>query len=134
MKIAEDEARLERERVRQENGGGHIQGKAETGAEEDADPGSPHGNGGNNGHAAASLEAAINDGLKYPEWQKPLLDALLQLDTEELKIRVAVAETAIHNRMQTISRDVEHCAERQAIEDALATLRILKRGASGVSE
>jgi hypothetical protein len=34
---------------------------------------------------------------------------------------------AIFNRLQAISQGSNHTAERQAIEDALASLRVLKR-------
>jgi hypothetical protein len=51
----------------------------------------------------------------------------LELDTEKLRERVAAAETAIFNRLQAISRSSDAQAERQAIEDALAGLRVLER-------
>src|SRR5438876_2817323 len=50
-----------------------------------------------------------------------------ELDTEKLRERVAAAETAIFNRLQAISQGSNHTAERQAIEDALASLHVLKR-------
>ena len=65
--------------------------------------------------------------ILYPEWQNEFRAALLELDTEKLRERVAAAETAIFNRLQAISRGSNHTAERQAIEDALASLRVLKR-------
>jgi len=43
---------------------------------------------------------------------------------------VTAAETAIFNRIQAISP--EHAAERQAIEDALANLRVLRRDNLGL--
>jgi hypothetical protein len=61
----------------------------------------------------------------YPEWQNEFRAALLELDTEKLRERVAAAETAIFNRLQAISQG-SNTAERQAIEDALARLRVLK--------
>jgi hypothetical protein len=64
--------------------------------------------------------------ILYPEWQNEY-QALLELDTEKLRGRVAAAETAIFNRLQAISQGSNHTAERQAIEDALASLRALKR-------
>ena len=131
-KIAEEEARLEAERVRQENNRGERSDGTETTGARDAATASPHSGNGNEERTSASLQG-INDSLKYPEWQQPLLDALLQLDHEELKIRLNLAETAITNRMQTISRDAAYRAERQAIEDAFATLRVLKRDSSRVS-
>ncbi|PYV72367.1 MAG: hypothetical protein DMG96_26340 [Acidobacteria bacterium] len=65
--------------------------------------------------------------ILYPEWQPEHLAALLELDSEKLRERVAAAETAIFNRLQAISQGSNHTAERQAIEDALASLRVLKR-------
>ncbi len=65
--------------------------------------------------------------ILYPEWQNEYQAALLELDTEKLRGRVAAAETAIFNRLQAISQGSNHTAERQAIEDALASLRALKR-------
>jgi hypothetical protein len=39
----------------------------------------------------------------------------------------AAAETAIHNRLQQISQDSDHHDERHVIEDALASLSVLKK-------
>jgi len=65
--------------------------------------------------------------ILYPEWQPEHQAALLELDTEKLRERVAAAETAIFNRLQAISQGSNHTAERQALEDASASLRVLKR-------
>jgi hypothetical protein len=65
--------------------------------------------------------------LQYPDWQKPLLEAVLELDMEKLPARVSAAERAIFDRLRAITRGAEHHAELQAMEDALATLRVLKR-------
>jgi hypothetical protein len=72
-----------------------------------------------------------DDGLQYPDWQSPVQGALLELDRDKLKARVAEAEAAIFNRLQAISQDTDHTAERQAIEDALANLRVVKRESLG---
>src|SRR5437870_5112231 len=63
--------------------------------------------------------------ILYPEWQNKYQVALLELDRKKLLERVTAAETAIFNRIQAISP--EHAAERQAIEDALANLRVIRR-------
>ena len=63
----------------------------------------------------------------YPEWQNQYQAALVEFDREKLSERLAAAETAIFNRLQTISQSSDHQAERQAIEDALAGLRVLMR-------
>jgi hypothetical protein len=66
------------------------------------------------------------ESLKYPEWQKPYYDALLELDRTKLEKLVATAHAAIVQRMQIIASMPGHQAERRALEDALASLRILK--------
>src|SRR5438132_866480 len=65
--------------------------------------------------------------ILYPEWQNEYQVALLELDRKKLLERVKAAETAIFNRLQAISHSSDAHAERQAIEDALASLRVLKR-------
>ena len=50
--------------------------------------------------------------IVYPEWQHEYQAALLELDTEELRERVAAAETAIFNRLQAISHDPDHTARK----------------------
>jgi hypothetical protein len=65
--------------------------------------------------------------ILYPEWQHEYLAALIELDPKTLFERVMAAETAIFNRLQCLSHTSDSLAERQAIEDALAVLRSLKR-------
>jgi hypothetical protein len=65
--------------------------------------------------------------ILYPEWQAEYQAALLELDPKRLFGRVTAAETAIFNRLQAMSPTSDGHAERQAIEDALASLRVLKR-------
>jgi hypothetical protein len=76
------------------------------------------------------LEEKVND-LKYPDWQIPFRDALLEFDKNKLKERLTEVEMAIFNRQQALSRSSDSREERQAIEDALATLRVLKRDSLG---
>jgi hypothetical protein len=65
--------------------------------------------------------------LDYPDWQRPVQAALVELDKDKLKERVAAAEAAIFERQQAISQSRDHQAEREAIEYALANLRFVKR-------
>jgi len=67
----------------------------------------------------------------YPDWQNDYAAALVELDCKKLPERVGAAETAIFNRLQTISQSSDHRAEHQAIEDSLAALRVLKRDELG---
>ena len=56
--------------------------------------------------------------LKYPEWQLPYQQALLELDQCKLSLRIALAEGAISSRLgliRTVSQNIE---EVQALRDA----------------
>lgn len=63
----------------------------------------------------------------YPEWQNEYQAALLELDPEKLSERIAAAEAAISKRLQAISQNSGHHAERQAIADALVGIRVLMK-------
>jgi len=69
--------------------------------------------------------------ILYPDWQNEYQAVLVELDREKLPERVAAAETSIYKRLQQISQSSDRQAERQAIEDAVAGLRILKRDSLG---
>lgn len=73
-----------------------------------------------------------DEALKYPEWQQPYLEALIAPDAGSLQQAIAVAEAAILERLRAISDITEHRTERLAIEDALTTLRVLKRENRGL--
>ena len=75
-------------------------------------------------------EAEDIEDLKYPEWQASLSQALLEVDESRVKARIAEAEAAIGNRLQTILQEPNNRAERLALSDALASLRILKKESS----
>jgi hypothetical protein len=64
--------------------------------------------------------------LRYPEWQKPYHDALLEPNPQKLVQRVNEAERAILSRLQEIRIGSDNRMEAQAIEDALNGLRVLK--------
>jgi len=73
------------------------------------------------------MEDLAVKGMQYPEWQKLCQDALVELDKDKLPERVAAAEAAIVGRLQAMERGDDSLKERQAIADALASLRVLKR-------
>jgi hypothetical protein len=71
--------------------------------------------------------------FRYP-WQHDYEAALVELDPEKLSERIHTAEAAIFNRLQELaesSSNADQKAERQAIEDALAGLRVLQRDKLG---
>jgi len=70
------------------------------------------------------------EGFKYPDWQKPYLDALIAPEAE-LREKVDSAENILRRRLGLLSVDEQHLAERRALEAALGSLRILRQvGAS----
>ena len=73
------------------------------------------------------MEDLVMEGMQYPEWQKLCQDALVELDKNKLPERVAAAEAAIVSRLQAMEAGDDSPKERQAIADALANLRVLKR-------
>jgi len=65
--------------------------------------------------------------LRFPIWQRPYLDALVELDLKTLSQRIATAETAIFLRCRALAINPDGQQERQALDDALFGLRCLKR-------
>ena len=75
-------------------------------------------------------QGSSSSDLPFPAWQRQHKAALLELDPEKLRERVHAAEAAIFNRLQELAQSSDspdHKAERQAIEAAFASLRVLKR-------
>jgi hypothetical protein len=50
--------------------------------------------------------------LKYPIWQMPLQEAILELDLEELAEKIRGVEILISERIRTFSSDTDHKDER----------------------
>jgi hypothetical protein len=65
--------------------------------------------------------------LRFPDWQREYESALLEKDQSSLFKRVEVAEAAMLTRRDALVRHSESTAERRAIDDALANLRVLKK-------
>jgi hypothetical protein len=66
-------------------------------------------------------------GLKYPSWQTPLQEAILELNLKQLAERIQRVEILISERLQTLSSDTDTRDERQALADAASILRTLKK-------
>ena len=75
----------------------------------------------------AEKDAAMSEEeLKYPIWQGPLQDAIVEFNPERLSQKIQRAEAVVFKRLQELSSDSDHHGERQAIADAFSTLRVLK--------
>jgi hypothetical protein len=70
--------------------------------------------------------------LKFPEWQLPVQDAILEFNRERLRDKVQEVETLIYERLQQINGEDDGAQdERQSIQDALGILRTIKRDRLG---
>jgi hypothetical protein len=65
--------------------------------------------------------------LRYPAWQREYQAALVEADPAKLFNLIAEAEVAIFNRLQILTASRDGLAERRAIEEAIATLRVIKK-------
>ena len=68
--------------------------------------------------------------LKFPHWQRPVLEALRNKDSatkSRLKDLVLAAHAAILARQKRMSAHKRHATERRAMEDAVVVLCILER-------
>ena len=68
--------------------------------------------------------------LKYSSWQKPYLDAMLEMNPDRLQDRVASAEAAIQLRLRELADSPDSQAERQCLTDARNGLLVLKKETS----
>jgi len=73
--------------------------------------------------------AMAENELKFPEWQEPLRDAILERDPQQLADKTQKIEALIRARLQqlrmAISGDSESRTEEQALMDALNVIRIV---------
>jgi hypothetical protein len=65
--------------------------------------------------------------LLYPEWQVEYTQALLELDPSKLPDLLSAAEAVISKRVQALSGAANHQQERQALQDALHNLQVLRQ-------
>jgi hypothetical protein len=69
--------------------------------------------------------------LKYPSWQEPYQQAMLELDPVKLRRKVLKAEGAILRRLQELSDGEARVdgarEEKLVINDAISALRVLRK-------
>ena len=69
--------------------------------------------------------------LKFPEWQGLLQDLILEFDREKLTQKIQEVENLIFERQQQLNQASNSHPEREAIQDALNIIRVLKRDKLG---
>jgi hypothetical protein len=65
--------------------------------------------------------------LKYPSWQTPLRETLLEVDPKKLAKKIQGVEALISERLHAMASGTDHHDEREAIADAASILRVLKK-------
>jgi hypothetical protein len=82
----------------------------------------------------------MSDILKYPSWQAPLQDLILEFDGENFKQRAVVVELLIFARLQELQelrelqRPTDGYAELDALNDALRVLHKIRDDRLGNAE
>jgi hypothetical protein len=60
-------------------------------------------------------------------WQKIFQEALVEVNPEKLKEKIAESEAAIFQRLQALQPGPDHVEELRALQDASNALLVLKR-------
>lgn len=60
-------------------------------------------------------------------WEQIYADAMLEIDERKLENRIAVAMTVLGTALQELGESPQDMREKQAIQDALRTLRLLRK-------
>jgi len=72
------------------------------------------------------VQNSVSQTSKF-EWQTIIQEAVVELDPERLRAKIAEAESTIVGRLQTIGQDGDKNEERNALQEASNTLLNLKR-------
>lgn len=73
------------------------------------------------------MNLASDGRLKFPDWQAPLQELILEFDSAKLPEKVQKVEAILTGRLHKLSRNSVGHLEREAIQDALNILRVIKR-------
>ena len=65
--------------------------------------------------------------LKYPEWQVPLQEVILEFDLDQLPGKIQRLETLIFQRLQALRSTNDGADERHAIANGVEILRTVKK-------
>ena len=79
------------------------------------------------GTSGMKIEEGSTDETSSTGWKTVYHAALLEIDPEKLRERIALAEKTISDRQAALTGSANHQGERQAIDDAISALRVLKR-------
>jgi hypothetical protein len=74
-----------------------------------------------------------NAELKFPQWQGPLQELILEFDPQKMPEKIQSAETLVLERLQQLLHGNDSRVEKIAFHDALSIIRIMKRDRRGSS-
>jgi hypothetical protein len=63
----------------------------------------------------------------YKRWEQIYADAMLEIDERKLENRIDTAVTVLGASLQELGESPQEMREKQAIEDGLRTLRLLRK-------
>jgi hypothetical protein len=70
----------------------------------------------------------MSDGeLRFPQWQAPLQELILEFDPEALPKKIQQVQALILERRQQLDHENGGRVEKIALHDALAIIRIMER-------
>ena len=70
----------------------------------------------------------MTDGeLKFPHWQAPLQDLILEFDPVKSQEKIRAVEAPLFARLQQLDHGTNNHDEKSALQDALSIVRIMKR-------
>ena len=79
-------------------------------------------------YRSAKINPSEHDVLRFPEWQLPLQDLILEFDRAKLREKMQRVEALIYDRLQQLNSGSNgHSAEREAINDAVSILLVIKK-------
>jgi hypothetical protein len=64
--------------------------------------------------------------LKFPQWQAPFQELIIEFTLQRLPEKLQKAEALIQKRLQQLDQGNDHRDERIALQDALSILRVMK--------
>ena len=74
-----------------------------------------------------------NAELKFPQWQGPLQELILEFDPQKMPEKIQSAETLVLERLQQRHHGNDSRVEKIALHDALSIIRIMERDRRGSS-
>lgn len=69
-----------------------------------------------------------NTDLRFPQWQEPLLHALMETNRQDSKEKIETVHRLIRERLDELERIPENETELVALHDAISTLRVVSKG------